>query len=271
MSTPNDISTLIPIRDNDGQQVASGRDLHAYLGIGTRYDQWFDRMIGYGFTEDLDYTVISDRVPSEAGNRTYTQTDHAVTIDMAKELGMIQRTEKGKELRQYFIEVEKRFREQSNVVALPSRAALAQMVLDAEKELGEAQSTIESQKPIVSYHDRFVAERDDIITVDNFASQYGSTGPKVRELLKSKGVAVRRPIGSRWSDTAGGMVEQYEWRPRQGAQSSDWFEVRPQHNAPRLHNGQVRQTMYVLQYHAESLAVKLGLTQPEMFTGGEAA
>lgn len=156
------------------------------------------------------------------------------------------------------------------VVALPSRSALAQMVLDAEKELGEAQSTIEAQKPIVSYHDRFVAERDDIITVDNFASQYGSTGPKVRALIKEKGIAVRRAIGSRWSDTAGRMVEEFEWRPRQGVKSSEWFEIRPQHNAPRLHNGQVRQTMYVLQFRADDLAAKLGLTEPQMF-GGEAA
>lgn len=157
-----------------------------------------------------------------------------------------------------------------NVVALPSRSALAQMVLDAEKELGEAQSTIEAQKPIVSYHDKFVAERDDIITVDNFASQYGSTGPKVRSLIKEKGIAVRRAIGSRWSDTAGRMVEEFEWRPRQGVKSSEWFELRPQHNAPRLHNGQVRQTMYVLQFRADDLAAKLGLTEPQMF-GGDAA
>ena len=157
-----------------------------------------------------------------------------------------------------------------NVVALPSRSALAQMVLDAEKELGEAQSTIEAQKPIVSYHDKFVAERDDIITVDNFASQYGSTGPRVRALLKEKGIAVRRAIGSRWSDTAGRMVEEFEWRPRQGVKSSEWFELRPQHNAPRLHNGQVRQTMYVLQFRADDLAAKLGLTEPQMF-GGDAA
>lgn len=157
-----------------------------------------------------------------------------------------------------------------NVVALPSRAALAQMVLDAEKELNEAQSTIEAQKPIVSYHDKFVAERDDIITVDNFASQYGSTGPKVRALLKERGIAVRRAIGARWSDSAGRMVEEFEWRPRQGTRYAEWFVVRPQHNAPRLHNGQVRQTMYVLQFRADDLAAKLGLDEPQMF-GGDAA
>ena len=88
------------------------------------------------------------------------------------------------------------------------------MVLDAEKELGEAQSTIEAQKPIVSYHDKFVAERDDIITVElriavRIDRAEGCT------LLKEQGIAVRRAIGSRWSDSAGRMVEEFEWRPRQ--------------------------------------------------------
>ena len=56
----NDISTLIPIRDHDGQQVASGRDLHAYLGIKTRYSDWFARMVEYGFIEGQDYILISE-------------------------------------------------------------------------------------------------------------------------------------------------------------------------------------------------------------------
>ena len=57
------------------------------------------------------------------------------------------------------------------------------------------------------------------------------------------------------------MVEEFEWRPRQNVRSSEWFELRPQHNAPRLHNGQVRQTMYVRQFYALDLAQKLGLTE----------
>lgn len=270
MSANNDTSTiadLIPVRDHEGQQVASGRDLHAYLGIGTEYAKWISRMVEYGFVEGQDYIVIFDEVARD-GRGSVTRTDHAVTFDMAKELGMIQRTEKGKQIRQYFIEVEKQTREQSTVAALPSRAQLAQMVLDAERELEAAKMQAELDAPKIRYHERFIAETDDIITIEYFAAHWGTTGPKVRQMLKDKKIAVRRCIGKKWSRSKGCMVDEYEWRPRAGTRYVEWFVVRPQHNAPRHHNGQVRQTMYLFAFHSEDLAQKLGLTQPAMFTEG---
>lgn len=157
------------------------------------------------------------------------------------------------------------------VAALPSRAALAQMVLDAEKEIEAAKMQAELDAPKIRYHERFVAEMDDVQTIDMFATDWGTTGPKVRELLRTKGVAVRRILGRRWSKSKQRMVDVPEWRPRQGTRYSEWFVVRPQHDAPRHHNGQVRTTMYLLRFHAEDLAQKLGLKEPAMFDGGDAA
>ncbi|WP_087485522.1 phage antirepressor KilAC domain-containing protein [Brachybacterium massiliense] len=162
-------------------------------------------------------------------------------------------------------------------VALPGRRELAQMVLEAEDRAdreaiarARVEYQLEKQQPVVDYHQKFVAEHQDIVTIDNFASQYGTTGPKVRELMKETGVAVRRVVAQRWSKSKGRMVDDYEWRPRQGVLSSDWFVLRPQHNAPRLHNGQVRQTLYVLQYRVQHLATKLGLTAPVLdFDGSD--
>ena len=93
---------------------------------------------------------------------------------------MIQRTPEGKRVRQYFIEVEKRARETQPLAApeLVSRADLARMVLESEEEKSVLAAAIESQKPIVSYHERFVAESDEMITVDNFAAQFGSSGSR---------------------------------------------------------------------------------------------
>lgn len=269
MSTDNDasaIAELIPVRDHEGQQVASGRDMHSYLGVQTPYVKWFDRMVEYGFVEGKDFqTILSE----STGGRP--STDHAVTFDMAKELGMIQRTPEGKRIREYFIEIEKQAREQSTVAALPSRAALAQMVLDAERELEAAKMQAELDAPKIRYHERFIAEMDDIITIESFASHWSTTGPKVRAMLIEKKIAVRRCIGKKWDKSKGCMVDEFEWRPRQGTRYQEWFVVRPQHNAPRHHNGQVRQTMYLFSFHSEDLAAKLGLTQPVMFDGGDAA
>lgn len=268
---------LIPTFDHNGKRVASGRALHAFLGVKTRYNDWFARMVEYGFTEGEDFqTILSESTYSDLSKTTGGRpgTDHAITFDMAKELGMLQRTDKGKQIRQYFIELEKSMKAATGPLAHPelvTRADLARMILDSEEEKKVLEAAIESQAPIVAYHERFVAESDDIITVDRFASQYGSTGPKVRKLLLEKRIAIRKFIGKRWSKTEQAMVDDFEWRARQGVVSSEWFDLRPQHNAPRLHNGQVRQTMYLRQFFAEHLARKLGLIQPAMLDSGDAA
>lgn len=98
---------IIPIRESDGNPVVSGRDLHAFLGLGRDYTTWFKAMAEYGFVEGSDYLPVSGEV-ARNGRGTVERTDHALTLDMAKELAMIQRTDRGKQARQYFIEVEKR-------------------------------------------------------------------------------------------------------------------------------------------------------------------
>ena len=103
---------LVPIySDENSETLVSGRELHEFLEIEARYDIWFDRMIEYGFAENIDFSVMFKNVHDDTafgGKRKIT--DHAMKLDMAKELGMIQRTEKGRQVRKYFIEAEKRFK-----------------------------------------------------------------------------------------------------------------------------------------------------------------
>lgn len=100
------MNSLIAVNYEGEQPSVSGRELHKALEIKTAYKDWFPRMCEYGFTEGEDYTLKNERVPSEKRERTYEQTDHALTIPMAKELCMLQRNDKGKKFRQYFIKVE---------------------------------------------------------------------------------------------------------------------------------------------------------------------
>lgn len=97
-------------QDENGNSVVSGRDLHEFLEVNTPYKKWFDRMIEYGFTENVDFISFGQKCPKPNGGRP--QQDHALTLDMAKEISMIQRTDKGKQARQYFIEVEKEYKKQ---------------------------------------------------------------------------------------------------------------------------------------------------------------
>lgn len=75
-----------------GEIVVSGRELHEFLEVGTRYDKWITRMIEYGFYENQDYVAVAQKRPTAQGNET-TYIDHALKLDMAKEISMIQRNE----------------------------------------------------------------------------------------------------------------------------------------------------------------------------------
>lgn len=99
--------------DKNNEQLVSGRELHEFLEVETPYKKWFDRMADYGFEGNLDFTVLDKNVHDDtAFGGTRKITDHAVKLDMAKEVSMIQRTEKGKQARQYFIQVEKQYKQQ---------------------------------------------------------------------------------------------------------------------------------------------------------------
>ncbi|MGM9457795.1 antA/AntB antirepressor family protein [Lacticaseibacillus rhamnosus] len=102
------------ITRDDGTIAVSGRELHDFLEVDTPYTQWFDRMIDYGFTENTDFKGLSQKSEKPIGGRP--RIDHVMTLDMAKEVAMIQRTDRGKQARQYFISVEKRYKQ---LAALP--------------------------------------------------------------------------------------------------------------------------------------------------------
>ena len=93
------------IKVNKENNTVSARELHEFLEIGTRFDKWFRRMCEYGFNENDDFIRVAQKCPTLGGIQTII--DYAITLDMAKEISMIQRTEKGKQARQYFIQCEK--------------------------------------------------------------------------------------------------------------------------------------------------------------------
>ena len=106
--------------DNDNITV-SARELHEFLGVKTAYKDWLPRMCEYGFTDGQDYcSFLSDRSDGLPGK---PRQDAALTIDMAKELCMIQRNERGKQARQYFIQLEKDWNSPEKVMARALRIA----------------------------------------------------------------------------------------------------------------------------------------------------
>ena len=137
---------LIPVNvDSPDRITVSARDLHAALEVGADFPHWFKRMCEYGFEHGRDFNPVKiDRVQFE-GSREVTRTvdDAEITIEMAKEICMLQRSEKGKQARQYFIQLEKAWNSPEKVMA---RAL--QIASDKIKGL---QAKIEEDAPAVRF------------------------------------------------------------------------------------------------------------------------
>lgn len=107
---------LIRINYDSEAPTVSARQLHEGLEINTRFNDWYKRMCEYGFAENVDYQAITQKRVTAQGNET-TFMDYQISIGMAKQICMIQRTEKGKQYRQYFIDLEKAWNTPEQVMA----------------------------------------------------------------------------------------------------------------------------------------------------------
>lgn len=132
--------------------TVSGRELHKALEIETPYHKWFPRMCEYGFVDKEDFwTILSE----STGGRP--STDHLLTIDTAKEICMLQRTEIGRTIRKYFIETEKQYKQKSD------SPALLQYVQSLESRIAtlESKQTKKKHKPLTVEEE--YAEEIDIV------------------------------------------------------------------------------------------------------------
>ena len=190
------MNDLIKVNYTESEQpTVSGRELHEALGVETPYTIWFPRMSEYGFIENEDYvTFLLDRSDGKAGK---PRTDHAITIDMAKEICMIQRSEKGKQFRQYFIEVEKRWNTPEAVMARALQFANKQ--LDKIKEVNKQLETtvavqtqqISELKPKASYYD-VILNCKDLVSTTEIAKDYGKSAKWLNTLLNTLGVQFKQ-------------------------------------------------------------------------------
>ena len=139
---------ITPITEEGTDEIRiSGRQLHMVLDVPTRYTQWFDRMAEYGFTEGEEFFPKLGKT-SEVGGRP--QVDHLMTLSMAKEIAMLQRTKRGKEVRRYFIQIEEDWNTPEKVVA---RALVYanRSLSNIKGQLAEAQQQIALDAPKVRF------------------------------------------------------------------------------------------------------------------------
>lgn len=186
------MNELIKIETNEnGEPRIDGRDLHAFLEIETPYNKWFSRMTEYGFTENEDFwTNLSE----STGGRP--AVEHLMTIDMAKELCMIQRNERGKQARQYFLAVEKAWNSPEKI--------MARALVYANKKIESLGTTIQVQQqqiaelqPKATYYD-LILQCKNAIPISTIAKDYGYSARKLNEMLNEYGVQFKQGKNSPW-------------------------------------------------------------------------
>ena len=145
---------LINVTLNDNQEpIVSGRQLHEALDVKTKYADWFNRMIDYGFVENQDFLLLKNE--QQTGRGGHNKVDHIIKLDMAKEIAMIQRTERGKQVRQYFIQVEKDFNSPEKI--------MARALLMADQKVHKLEAQIEADRPKVLFAEAVSASHTSIL------------------------------------------------------------------------------------------------------------
>ncbi|MFS1584046.1 MAG: antA/AntB antirepressor family protein [Candidatus Arsenophonus phytopathogenicus] len=137
-------------------QTVNARDLHAFLEIGKDFTTWIkDRIKQYAFVENQDYIIVENLSSPKSGSaksRQRPMSDYHISLDMAKELSMVERNEKGKQARQYFIECERQAKTATHVIpqTLPEALRLAAEMAEKVQHLSlvnkEQQTEIDSLK-----------------------------------------------------------------------------------------------------------------------------
>lgn len=202
------MNEIINITLNDNHEpVVSGRQLHEALEVKTEYKKWFSRMTEYGFNENEDFLKVTQKcLTSSTGQNT---TDHIIKLDMAKEIAMIQRTERGKQVRQYFIQVEKDFNSPEKI--------MARALLMADQKVHKLEAQIEADRPKVLFADAVSASKSSCLIGE------------LAKILKQNGIDIGQNKLFQWLRAHGYLISRRgeSWnQPTQKSMKLGLFELK---------------------------------------------
>lgn len=196
------MEALIKVTEYNGQSVVSARELHSFLEVKTEFAKWMVRMFEYGFQEHKDFIQVSVKNDDNLKGGRSTLIDYALTLDTAKEISMLQRSDKGKQARQYFIECERKLR---NPLENVSKLDIAKMLVESEerklmleqenerksREIEYHVKTIKEQAPTVAYATT-VLDSMDLIATNVIAKEFGMSAISFNKMLNEKKIMYKQ-------------------------------------------------------------------------------
>lgn len=196
------MNELIKINYETEQPTVSARDLHEGLEIGKRFSAWFETN-SKGFIDGEDYTsvLIGTEVQNNGGVQIRELQDYNLSIDMAKHICLMSRTEKGRECRQYFIDLEKAWNTPEQVMARALKMAgkTIDSLKDRCKFLGgqvvEQQKLIEEMTPKANYVDH-ILESKSLVATTQIAKDYGMSAVRFNRILND--MKIQYKVNKQW-------------------------------------------------------------------------
>lgn len=179
------MNDLIKVNYENDRPTVLARELHEFLEVKTAYKDWFPRMREYGFLEGTDFCSF---LSESTGGRP--AQDAQLTIEMAKEICMLQRNEKGKQARQYFIQLEKDWNSPEKVMARALKIADKKIML-LQDENAQQKQIIAELNPKASYYD-VVLQTKDAISTSQIAKDYGKSAMWLNDLLHTLSVQFKQ-------------------------------------------------------------------------------
>lgn len=185
---------IIKITEHNGKRAVNARELHQFLESKYQFANWIqERITKYGFVENQDYEVFKENLKNSNGGRP--QIEYALSVDMAKELSMVENNEKGRLARKYFIECEKIAREvtmASYQIEDPIKRAERWIEEQKEKKALEAKNL--EMQPKAHYFDELV-ERSLLTGFRDTAKELGLKQSEFIKILIDRGYIYRTPKG----------------------------------------------------------------------------
>ncbi|GJH39851.1 oxidoreductase [Capnocytophaga sp. HP1101] len=189
---------LIKITEQNGKRAVSARELHTFLEVETRFDIWCSRMFDYGFAENIDYQHLYKNVQLPNGAIRKVLDDYALTLDCAKEIAMLQRSERGKMARQYFIECEKQLRakEQAHQQIPQSFSEALRLAAEQAERIEAQQKQLQAQAPKVLFADTVIGSQSSCL-IGELAKLITQKGYEIGEKRLFKWLRENHYLGTR--------------------------------------------------------------------------